>query len=164
MNVLRDVLEGVASGFVSALFESTPDSSAGDLVETCCQQLGWSIDERPSAHEMCLHFTDPLIRTRKVLVGFGDRGIYVGFTVFSAARIPPQQVPLEALGYLLERNGKAFVGWQMCIADDGNVGFAVNYFALAAGLRPEIFKLLCETMIEEAHEFDAKMDKAGLLG
>jgi hypothetical protein len=159
-----DFLEGVASDFVSAVFESTPDNPAGDLVETCCQQLGWSIDERPSARKMCLHFTDPLIRIRKLLVGIDDRGIYVGFTVFSAACVPPWQVPLEALGYLLERNGNPFVGWQMCIADDGNVGFTVNYLALAAGLRPEIFKLLCETMINEAHEFDAKMDKAGLLG
>ena len=69
----------------------------------------------------------------------------------------------NALGYLLKRNGKPFVGWQMCVGNNGNVGFAVNYFALAAGLRPEVFKLICETMIQEVHEFDAKMDKAGLL-
>jgi hypothetical protein len=51
----------------------------------------------------------------------------------------------------------------MCIRDDGNVAFSLNYCALAAGLHPGIFKMLCETMVKEAHEFDAKMNEAGLL-
>jgi hypothetical protein len=163
MNPFRDFLEGVASGVVSAFSERRPACSAGDMVEMCCQRLGWSIDERPNVNEMRLHFTDPLIGIRKMLVGFGDRGIYLGFTVFSAVRIAAQEVPLAALAYLLERNGDPFVGWQMCNADGGDVGFAVNYFAFAAGLDPDVFKLICETMIKEAHEFDARMKKAGLL-
>jgi hypothetical protein len=163
MNGFWDFLEGVASGLVSAVSEGTPVSPAGEVVETCCEELGWAIDERPNAHEMCLHFKDPIVGIRKVLVCFGDREVFVGFTVFSAVCVPAQQVPLNALGYLLKRNGQPFVGWQMCVGNNGDVGFAVNYFALAAGLRPEVFKLICETLIQEVHEFDAKMDKAGLL-
>ena len=163
MNLFWDFLEGVASGFGSAASEKTPVNPAGELVETCCHELGWAIDERPNAHAMCLHFKDPLVGIRKVLVGFGDQEFYVGFTVFSGVCVPPQQVPLNALGYLLKRNGQPFVGWEMCVGDNGDVGFALNYFALASGLRPAAFKLICETMLKEVHEFDAKMDKAGLL-
>jgi hypothetical protein len=163
MKLFWDFLEGVASGFVSAGSEKTPANPAGEVVETCCQQLGWAIDERPNAHEMFLHFKDPLIRVRKVLVCFDDEGFYVAFTAFSAVCVPAQQVPIEALGYLLKRNGKSFVNWEMCIGDGGDIGFALNYFALASGLRPAAFKLICDTMLKEVHEFDARMDKAGLL-
>lgn len=162
MKLFRDLLHGVASGFVSAAAETTPVGAAGELVETCCHELGWAINERPNAHAMCLHFKDPLVKARYVLVGFGA-GFYVAFTVFSAVCVPPEQVPINALGYLLKRNGQPFIGWQMCVGETGDVGFALHYFALASGLRPEVFKLICETMLEEVHEFDAKMDKAGLL-
>jgi hypothetical protein len=163
MNRFWDFLGGVASGIVSPASEKTPVNPAGEVVETCCHELGWVINERPNANAMCLHFKDPLVRVRYVLVDFGDPGIYVAFKVFSAACVPQQQVPLNALGYLLKRNGQPFVGWEMCVGDTGSVGFALNYFALASGLRPEAFKLICETILKEVHEFDAKMDKAGLL-
>jgi hypothetical protein len=163
MNRFWDFLEGVTSGFVSPASEKTPVNPAGELVETCCHELGWVINERPNAHAMCLHFNDALVGIRKVLLGFGDRGFHVNFTVFSAVCVPPLQVPLNALGYLLKRNGQSFVAWEMCVGDTGDVGFALNYFALASGLRPEAFKQICETMLKEVHEFDAKMDKAGLL-
>jgi hypothetical protein len=162
MNRFWDFLEGVASGFVSAVSEKTPANPAGEVVETCCHELGWVINERPNAHAMCLHFNDPLVRVRYVLVDLGDHRTYVAFKVFSAVCVPPQQVPLNALGYLLKRNGQPFIGWEMCVGDTGDVGFALNYFALADGLRPAVFKLICETMLKEVHEFDAKMDKAGL--
>jgi hypothetical protein len=162
MNRFWDFLGGVASGFVSAASESLAVSPAGELVETCCRELGWAIDERPIAHAMCLHFNDPLVRVRNVLVDFGAE-FYVAFTVFSAVCVSTQQVPLNALGYLLKRNGRPFVGWEMRVGDEGDVGFALNYFSLTSGLRPAVFKLICETMLGEVHEFDAKMDKGGLL-
>jgi hypothetical protein len=43
------------------------------------------------------------------------------------------------------------------------VAFSLSYCALAAGIDPGVFKMLCETMVKEAHEFDAKMDEIGLL-
>jgi hypothetical protein len=163
MSLFMDFVESVASGVVSAVSERSSVSSAGDAVRTCCEQLGWSIDERLNANEVCLHFNDPLVGIRKVLVGIGDHGTIVGFTVFSAVNIPSQQVPAAALGHLLQRNSKLFVAWQMCIRDGGDVAFALNYCALAVGLQPGVFKMLCETMVKEAHEFDVKMREAGLL-
>lgn len=163
MSLFGDFLEGVVSGFASAVSERMPTNPAGTTIEACCQHLAWSIDERPSANEVVLYFKDPLVRRRKMLIGFGDQGIYVAFRVCSATWIPARQIPVVALGYLLERNGKPFVGWQMVIGDNEEMGFTLNYFAIAAGLHPEIFKLICETMVKEAYQFDAKMDEAGLL-
>jgi hypothetical protein len=163
MKLFWDFLEGVASGFASTVAEKAPVNPAGEVVESCCRELGWVIDERPNAHEMCLHFKDPLISIRKVLVCFDDEGLFVAFTVYSAVCVPAKQVPLEAFGYLLKRNGESFVRWEMCIGDGGEIGFALNYFALASGLRHATFKLICDTMLKEVHEFDARMDKAGLI-
>jgi hypothetical protein len=164
MNLFRDFFEGVAAGFASAAPDQEPANPAGAAVEMCCRQLGWSIDERPSANEVGLYFKgDSLVRRRKVMIGFGDAGIYAAFRVCSAVWIPAREVPVAALGYLLERNAKPFVAWQILIGDDEEAGFSLNYVAVAAGLRPDIFKLVCETMVKEAYLFDAKMDEAGVL-
>jgi hypothetical protein len=87
----------------------------------------------------------------------------VGFTVFSTVTIPAEQVPAAALGYLLQRNRELLPAWQMVVHDSGDVTFALYYCALASGLHQGVFKMLCETMIQEAHDFDAKMHEAGLL-
>lgn len=106
MSLFKEFVEGVTSGFVSIasehqFFNSTGTPGASEVVETCCRQIGWSIDERLNANEVCLHFNDPLVRIRKVLVSVGDKGMFVGFTVFSAVRLPASRVPGDALGYLL---------------------------------------------------------------
>ena len=98
-----------------------------------------------------------------MLVGVGERGTTVGFTAFSTARLPARQVPAAVLSYLLRRNANPFVAWQMCLLEGGEVGFACSYRLPAAGLHPGVFKLLCETLVAEARQFDAKMDDAGLL-
>ena len=161
--MFKDLLEGIASGIVSVVTEQLSVSAAADTVTTCCQQLGWSIDERLNANEMYLHFNDPLVGIRKVRVNIGKDGVTVGFTVYSEVDIPTQRVPAAALAYLLQRNRELFVTWEMAIRDNGNVAFVLSYIALAAGLHHHIFKVICDTMIPEAQEFDAKMHKAGLL-
>lgn len=163
MNLFKEVLEELASGVVSEVSERLSLRSAGNVVNACCQQLGWTIDERLNAREVYLHFNDPIFGIRKVLVSVGDQGTLVCFTVCSGATIPASQVPSSALGYLLQRNCQLFVAWQMSIRDSGDVAFALNYCALASGLNPSAFKTLCEIMVKEAHEFDAKLDEAGLL-
>lgn len=163
MGLISDFMESMASGFASATAELRSHSDPAVLaVERCCERLGWSIDERPSAKELVLYFKDPLIRRRKVHLRFGELGIYATFNAHSSAWIPAERVPEEVLAYLLERNSNPFVCWQMCVGDDG-VGFLLSYFAIATGLNENIFKLICETMIEEAHEFDKRMNKAGLI-
>ena len=87
----------------------------------------------------------------------------MSFTVFSAACMPPEEVPISVLGYLLERNGESFPAWETVAHDNGEISFAFYYYALAAGLHQAVFKLLCETMIKEAYEFDLLLSKAGLL-
>ena len=158
MSLFTNLFNGFASAF------APPRANPAEVAaETCCQQLGWSIDERPSPNEIWLSFKDSLIRRRNVQVGFGADGVYMGFRVFSAVSMPAKMVPHAVMGYMLERNGNLYVGWEVCIQENDIVGFAVSYFALAAGIRPELFKTICETMIQEAHEFDVRMHKAGVL-
>ncbi len=111
MSLFTDFFDGIVSGFVPAS-ETAPADSACEVVERCCQQLGWSIDERLNANEMCLHFNDPIIGIRKVMLSIGDRGATLDFTVFSAVDIPAKQVPTAALGYLLAQSGTV-----CCVAD-----------------------------------------------
>jgi hypothetical protein len=87
----------------------------------------------------------------------------VAFTVFSAVNITAQRVPASVLGYLLRRNSEPLIAWQMCVRGSDDVGFSLSYCAFAAGVDAGVFKVLCETMVKEAHEFDAKMHEAGLL-
>ena len=49
-------------------------------------------------------------------------------------------MPAEVLGYLLERNGKMLITWQIQIAEEGNVNFLLDHYAFAMGLRPGLFK------------------------
>lgn len=51
----------------------------------------------------------------------------------------------------------------MQVRHDGNAMFALKYYALAGGLHEGAFKMLCESMVKEAHAFDAKMQEAGVL-
>jgi hypothetical protein len=163
MNYFKDFVEGVARGVVSGVSERSAVLSASDVVEACCEQLGWSIDERLDANRVCLHFKDPRLGIRKVIVNVGSQEAMVGFAVFSAVSLPPQQVPADVLGYLLERNSELLVAWQMFVKEDGDLAFALDYCTFATGLWPDFFKTLCGTMVREVQEFDARMHKAGLL-
>ena len=102
MDLFKDILEGVARGFVSGVSEMSSFISASDAVETCCGQLGWTIDERLDANKVCLHFKDPLLGIRKVIVSAGCQETMVGFAVISAVALPAEQVPASVLGYLLD--------------------------------------------------------------
>ena len=163
MSLFKEFVEGVASGFASASSDRSAARSAGDVVAACCRQLGWSIDERPGADELSLHFNDPLIGIRKVLIGIGGQGTVVGFSVFSAVRIVADKIPASVLSYLLRRNHNLCVAWRIGVGNGGNAVFALNYCTLASGLDPAVFKMLCNTMVTEAHQFDAKMKHVGLL-
>jgi len=163
MNYFKDFVEGVAKGFVSGVSERPDVPSSSAVVEACCRELGWSIDERLAVDKIGLHFKDPLLGIRKVIVNAGCPEAMVAFTVFSAAALPPTQVPADVLGYLLERNSELLVAWQIFVKEDGNLAFAVDHYAFAAGLRSEFFKTLCGALVREVQEFDDRMHKAGLL-
>jgi hypothetical protein len=131
-------------------------------VERLARENGWCVDER-DGDDRYLHFKSPLAGVRKVLVSRGDEALVV-FCVLSFASIPGRDLPPEVAGYLLERNAKVVLGgWHMVISDDDRAGFAVKYVALGPGLNAGLFKHICESLNEEAHEFDVKMRKVGLL-
>ena len=162
MDLFKDIVEGVARGFISSVSEGSSFISASNAVETCCEQLGWTIDERLDANKVCLHFNDPLLGIRKVIVSAGCQETMVGFAVISAVALPAEQVPAAVLRYLLERNSELPVAWQILVREDSNLAFALDYCTFASGLQPDFFKMLCGTMVREVQEFDARMRKAGL--
>ncbi len=58
MSFLNELVDGVASDVLSAVTERLSYTAASKLIETCCQELGWAIDERPSPGRIALHFND----------------------------------------------------------------------------------------------------------
>lgn len=165
MGFFREVTEGFVNGFVSAGKNGPSHSSASgrDVIEACCAQLGWSIDERIQNNGMVLYFKDPIVSIRKLLITVGDAGSIAVMSVFSAAEIPAHQVSSEVLGYLLSRNtAMVCPAWQIS-ANDGKIGFSVAYGTHVRGLDAPLFKVLCETMCKEVHEFDSKLRQAGIL-
>jgi len=160
MDLFSNVVNEVMRGLVSAATETT---SAREIAETCCKDIGWSVDERPSGNELCLHFNDPLLGIRKVFVTLGDEDTTLTFKVFSAATLPAESIPIEALGYLLARNSEMVVAWQASELSSGKVAFALRYCTLAFGFHAPLFKFICDTMANEALQFDSKMKDAGLL-
>ncbi len=163
MSFLNEFVEGVASDVFSAVSERLSYTAASKLIETCCQELGWAIDERPSAGRVALHFNDPVTRIRKVLVSIVEGGSMVSFTVASAVTMPAKEIPANVLGYLLERNSARLVAWHVSVGDDGSAVFGINYRALTPGLNPGVFRMLCQMLLQEASEFDDRMRKAGVL-
>lgn len=81
MSLFSEFVHGVTKGLVSAACE---ESSASELVESCCQQLGWEIDERVSANDVRLHFKDPLVEIRKVVIYVGGQDTAVAFAMGGA--------------------------------------------------------------------------------
>jgi hypothetical protein len=146
-----------------AASENLSVSAARNRITGCCQALGRAVDERLSADKILLHFHDPLIRIRKVLIGVENQGAIVSFTVSSAVKLPAKQAPAAVLGHLLLRNGEQSAVWRISIGDDDQVSFVLGYRVPAAALAPSLFKMLCENMVKEVHVFDAKMHEAGLI-
>ena len=89
MSFLNEFVDGVASDVLSAVTERLSYTAASKLIETCCQELGWAIDERPSPGRIALHFNDRVTRIRTVLVSIIERGAMVSFTV--GTRLPCPQ-------------------------------------------------------------------------
>jgi hypothetical protein len=168
MGMFKDVMEGFTNGFLSAAVDSLRNgrsqgngSNGQALVERMCQELGWPIDERDGT-TILLYFKDPILRVRKVAINTGES--VIGFTVLSAATLNPRQVSAEIMAYLLLCNSKlGGSAWQMFESGNGNAGFSVAAYMLMDGMNSAMFKFLCESMAKAAHEFDAKLNSAGLL-
>jgi Putative bacterial sensory transduction regulator len=165
----REIVEGFASGFmegaahrlVASVGTSSNGRSSGRIARLCAE-IGWEVDEQEGG-TIRLHFKDPLVGLRKVVINNGDRGL-VNFIVMSHAVNKATDVPDQVAGHLLVRNWELLIGtWEATVDEDGDALFCVAYTALGAGLDAEALKYICETMVNEALQFDRKMQAAGLL-
>ncbi len=163
MGMLGNAFEAFLNATASAVAKNLlPQAQASGHIERLCQELGWPIDER-NGEGVVLYFNDPTLGVRKVLVTEGAKVMLI--STFSGAVVPAARLPVEVMGYLLTRNTQlAAAAWQASVMDNGgSVKFALAYCALIAGLDATTFKVICEAMVKEAHEFDVKMKAAGLL-
>ncbi len=167
MGLFQNLVDGFANGVVSAIadgrtFGSAQGARGTQVIEACCSQLGWDIDERIGSTGFALHFKDPLVGIRKLLITVGESGRIIMLLVSSAGQFSPQQLSPEMLGYLLRRTSELVFGaWRL--AAGTTVTFDLAYGLIASGLDAAVFKALCETMCKEAYDFDAKLRQAGVL-
>jgi hypothetical protein len=162
MGLFTDFVEGFANGFLSGTADGTRSGGQLPTISSLCSQLGWSIDERVGSDGYVLHFKDPLLGIRKLLITVGSGGRLVMFMALSASDLTPERVPTEILGYLLRRNYELVLGaWRMSV--DNTVTFSVAHGMLMSSLNPGVFKAMCEMICKEAYEFDAKLRQAGLV-
>jgi hypothetical protein len=165
MSFIRDFFGGFAERIVNGAANRALNGRGGDRgrIERLCHELGWSVDER-DGNAIRLHFNGPDGERRKVRISSGDKSI-VGFYAHSDAVLPVHSVPPDLLAYLLRRNlDDSGIGmWGIIVHDDDDVTFHLCYMALGDGLDAEALKYICESLIGEAADFDAKLRQAGLL-
>jgi hypothetical protein len=168
MGVWREIFEGFSEGFFSAAItqsQAMPQNSEGcedGRIERLCDELGWSIDARDEGG-IYLHFKTSQ-GVRAIAVAKGDAAI-VTFHTASSATIRARDVPPEILVYLLRRNmGDGGLGmWSMSVDENKEVEFHLFYQPFGDGLTSEALKFICESMLKERLDFDAKLREAGLL-
>jgi hypothetical protein len=169
MSLLQDLFGDIAEGLVTAFTGGQSNgasfgrgSPARGRIENLCTQLAWTVDER-DGKGIKLHFNDPLVKTRKVMIYDGDDPLVV-FEVYSYAYLPAREVPQEIMGHLLLRNNDMGVGaWGALVDDKGDAFFSVKYYALGDGITAQALKYITAALIKETFEFDKKMHAAGLL-
>ncbi len=136
--------------------------SRHSTIEECCDDIGWSIDER-NGDTIGLYFNDKKFGPHRLKVSNCDGQVHTLYTLCNAA-IPARKMPSELLAWLLVRNGEiAFGKWQMHVDDDDDCIFVLSYTAFGSAFNGATFKHVCEKMIEEAHDLDAQLQKKGLL-
>ncbi len=171
MQFVRDFFRGVVDGLVNGStnhFQAAPTNgtaNGGGRIERLCRELGWTVDEQ-EGNVIRLHFNSSDGEMRKVRITNGDNSL-VGFFVPSGAVLSGDRVPPDLMGYLLHRNlndgGIGMWGMMVNEDEDENVTFINYYMALGDGLDAEALKYICESLTNEAADFDGKLRKAGLL-
>lgn len=69
MGLFNNLVNGFVDGLTAV--SAVSGNRGVRLIERWCAELGWEIDERMSATGMILHFKDPLIRIRKLMITIG---------------------------------------------------------------------------------------------
>jgi len=167
MSVWRDLFEGLTCGFLESgglqrLRNNGVCYQERGRIERLTRENGWSIDGRTD-DTIYLDFKSPFASDRRLLISRGDEALVI-FSGMSFAEVPAHNFPQEVLGYLLERNAEMALGaWNMQITEEGKALCFCRYVAIGMGLNAGLFKYVCEGLNEEVHEFDVRMQKAGLL-
>jgi len=167
MSFLNSLIEGINNGFRKGpgserMHNNVICYQERGRIDRLCGEIGWDIDGRED-DTIYLDFKSPIAGTRRMLISRGDEAL-VNFSVLSFAEVSPRRIPKEVLGYLLERNTEIALGaWDMFVNEDENVLFLCRYTAIGVGLNAGLVKYICETLNQEVHEFDERLQKAGLL-
>ena len=129
-------------------------------IQQLCRELGWAAERDGDT----LHLTFNVGREQRLVsIREGNDSLPL-FLCLSMALLPPERVPPNVYGYLLNRNSElAVASWQVIERQDGMASFALCYRALGPGLNAGVFKCICTEMVEEATAFDQKMWQTGLL-
>ncbi|HYT88177.1 MAG TPA: YbjN domain-containing protein [Gemmataceae bacterium] len=162
MSFFQDFIEGIARGVSSALTDNRafPGNSESGRIERLCRELGWAVDERVG-EAIRLHFKDTHGSTRLVSIGDGDGDLVL---FIASSLVSFRDPPDELMGYVLARSAQTpFGGWTVTDADNGTVVFVFLYRALGGGLTAPALRSICEAMVGETAEFDAKLRGAGFL-
>ena len=163
MSFMRDFFGSVVDGIVSGAANQarSGNGSQRGRIERLCRELGWSVDER-DGDSIRLHFNSADGYVRKVRISGGD---IVGFFAHSDAVFPVRSVPPNIMAYLLRRNleDSGAGMWGMIVNEDDDATFHVSYMALGDGLDAGMLKSICESLVNEAADFDSRLRRAGLL-
>jgi hypothetical protein len=165
MSMMRDFFGGFVEGIVSGAAKHARNGRSSDdgRIERLLHELGWSLDER-DGNAIKLHFNSSDGDVRKVRISNGDKTI-VGFSAHSDAILTADRVPADLLAYLLRRNlDDSGIGtWGISVDDEEEATFHLCYMALGDGLDAQALKFICESLSNEAADFDNKLHQAGLL-
>lgn len=139
--------------------DGNDDSDNDGLADRFCRELNWSVDER-DGDTIRLRFKNPDGGFRKVMITEYARGMI--FSVCSHHIIQAGAIPPDFLAYLLTRNLIADIGfgmWGMQPGDRDMISFHLSYIALAGGLDAATFRDICQSLCEEALDFDRKVSQ-----
>jgi hypothetical protein len=154
MGILKDFLQGFADGAAAAAAVAAHNSRP--LIERLLAELGWPTGDW-SGDCFYLRFThsDGGMRTVRITAG---QQVIVTFSSDSFATVPARSVPPEFLAWLLYRNltGDCVGQWGMNVSGEA-VTFHVMYSALALGLDAQAMKWICESLVADAGEVDARL-------
>lgn len=132
-------------------------------IERCCEQLGWSIDDR-KGNRITLDFKCPLVGKRPLFILNGDEPLVL-FSAYSLTIFDSRRVPDKVTSFALWQSSESAMGkWQISLSDDEDeLFFILSYNALGAGLDAAAMKYICGGMANTASEVDAKMKREGYL-
>lgn len=148
--------------FAETLSSLWSEISGRGVIQRLCAELGWTVDKQ-DGDSITLIFTDDIADQRNLYISGGDEEL-IRFRAYSFLMLPAKDAPEQLPAYLLKRNSELMLGkWQCSVDDEGDLMLCVGYCALSDGMDADTLKYIALSLIGEANEFDAKMQKAGFL-